>query len=199
MKKISKILLLLSVLSISAGTSFAQNRTKAFSENDIVWYGVDYSLARFVLVSESAMQIVSNYIPSINAVIIQEQEKKYNFRKYFNKKAVTIELDNVNTNNQKIDPAKLVTNNPNSITQDDVKKLISGYNAGGKTGMGLVFVAESMNKATSMGSFYVCFFDLATKEIIDSERMEGKAAGFGFRNFWAGAVYEVMKGWAKGK
>jgi len=29
--------------------------------------------------------------------------------------------------------------------------------------------------------------------------MTGKAAGFGFRNYWAGSVYNVMKNWAASK
>jgi hypothetical protein len=193
-----KIIVLL-ILSISLGTLNAQNHSKAFSESSVVWYGVDYSLARFTLVTESAMDIVTKYIPTINAVIVQEYERKYNIRKFFNKYSVAIELDNINVNNQKIEPAKLVVDVPYTINQDDVKKLVSAYNTEGKTGMGLVFIAENMNKTTSKGSFYVCFFDLATKEIIDSKRMEGKAGGAGFRNFWVGAVYDVMKEWAKAK
>lgn len=194
-----KFFVLLSILGATAGNSFAQGHNKAFSESSVTWYGVDYSLAKFTLITESTQLVVTNYIPAINAVIVQEQEKKYNIRKFFNKTNVTIELDNVNEHNQKIDPAQLGVTNTNSITQDDVKKLISTYNTAGKTGMGLVFVGENMNKTTSTGSFYVCFFDLATKNIIDSQHMVGKAAGFGFRNFWAGAVFEVMKQWAKEK
>jgi len=34
------------------------------------------------------------------------------------------------------------------------------------------------------------------KEIIDSRRIVGLAKGFGFRNYWAGSIYNVMKTWA---
>jgi hypothetical protein len=192
----SKLIVLFLILEISTGNLFAQNRSKAFAESSVTWYGVDYSLVKFTLVTESTQQIVTNYLPAINAVIVQEQEKKYNIRKFFNKSNVTIELDNVNEHNQKIDPAQLALTHASSITQDEVNKLVKSYKTAGKKGMGLVFVAENMNKSTSIGSFYVVFFDLATKEIIDSQRFVGKAGGIGFRNFWAGAVYEVMKVWA---
>jgi hypothetical protein len=62
--------------------------------------------------------------------------------------------------------------------------------------MGLVFVAENLNKITQMGSYWVCFFDLGTKEIIDMQLKTGKAAGFGFRNYWAGSAFNVMKNWS---
>jgi hypothetical protein len=194
----SKLFVVLLILGVNAGTSFAQNRSKAFAESSVTWYGVDYSLVKFTLITESTQLIVSNYLPSINDVIVQEQDK-YNIRKYFNKYNVTIELDNVNAHNQKIDPVQLAITNSSSITQDDVKKLVKSYNTAGKTGMGLVFVAENMNKSTSFGSFYVCFFDLTTKEIIDSQRIVGKAVGVGFRNYWAGAVVGAMKAWAAQK
>jgi hypothetical protein len=191
----AKFFALMLISGMVAVTSFAQNRSKAFSESTVTWYGVDYSLAKFTLITESTQQIVSLYLPSINDVIVQEQEK-YNIRKYFNKSNLNIELDNVNEHNQKIDPAQLAITHASSITQDDVKKLIKSYKTTGKSGMGLVLVAENMNKSTAIGSFYVCFFDLATKEIIDSQRYIGKASGVGFRNYWAGAVVNVMKVWA---
>jgi hypothetical protein len=194
----SKLFMVLLILGVTAGTSFAQNRSKAFAESSVTWYGVDYSLVKFTLITESTQQIVTNYLPSINAVIITEPEK-FNIRKYFNKYNVTIELDNVNEHNQKIDPAQLAITNPSSITQEDVNKLVKSYKTAGKTGMGLVFIAENMNKTTAIGSFYVVFFDLATKEIIDSQRVIGKASGFGFRNFWAGAVAAAMKAWSAQK
>jgi hypothetical protein len=63
----------------------------------------------------------------------------------------------------------------------------------------LIFIAENLNKSAQTGSYYVCFFDLATKEIIDSRRIVGKAVGIGFRNYWAGSVYNCMKAWSEEK
>jgi hypothetical protein len=196
--KPSKIFLLLLSLMIYADTLFAQDHIKVFVENSVIWYGVDYSLARFVLVNRTGSQIVETDIPSINAVIVQDKVQ-YDLYKFFNKNSVDIELDNANANNQKINPSKLITGSPHSISQDDLEKLIGSYKTDGKMGMGLVFVAENMNKVTATGSFYVCFFDLVTKKIIDAERMEGKASGVGFRNYWASTVYAVMKNWSPKK
>ncbi len=52
--KSSKIYVLLLSLMICAGTLFAQDHIKVFIENSIIWYGVDYSLARFVQVNRNA-------------------------------------------------------------------------------------------------------------------------------------------------
>jgi hypothetical protein len=196
--KLNKICLILLIFGFVINTSYGQNSSKASQEQSLVWLGVDYTLAKFIAVTESPQQVI-HYLPAINNLLIAEQEKKYNIKKYFNKTIVLNEIATVNERNAKIDPSSITSNNSHSITKDDVKKLISDFNTETKTGMGLIFVAESMSKPTVIGSFYVVFFDLATKEIIDSKRMEGKAAGFGFRNFWAGAVFEVMKNWNKSK
>lgn len=175
------------------GCSTTPEREKVLSERSVVWMGIDYSLAKFSDIEESPEAVLEK-LSAINNVVVNEAGK-YSVKKYFKKSEVTYDLTIVNSNNSKIDPAKLVSSGIHSITLDDAKRLISSYNIKGKTGMGLVFVAENMNKSKKTGSYYICFFDLATKDIIDSERVQGKASGFGFRNFWARSVLEVMKRW----
>jgi hypothetical protein len=103
----------------------------------------------------------------------------------------------VNERNSKIDPTLLVVPDKHAITPEDVKKVISSYDTKDKTGTGLVFVAENLHKVEETGSYYVVFFDISSKEIIDMERKMGKPAGIGFRNYWAGSVYNIMKAWLK--
>ncbi len=187
---------MLIVLACLSGISYGQDRTRVKNEKSITWYGIDFALARFTLVTEDPAVIVNQYLKAINAIILAEPEK-YDLRKFFLKDEVTSDLVQVEEKNTKIDPASLVIADKHEISLDDVKKEIKSYNTGGKTGMGLVFIAENLNKTTQTGSYYVCFFDLATKEIIDAKTISAKAAGFGFRNYWAGSAYNVMKAWAK--
>jgi len=191
--KTFKLIPVLVLMLYILGCSTTPEREKVLSERSVVWMGIDYTLAKFSNIEESPDAVLEK-LSAINNVVVNEG-KKYNIKKFFKKSEVTYDLTVVNSNNSKIDPAKLVTTGIHSITLDDAKKLISLYNIKGKTGMGLVFVAENMNKSKKTGSYYVCFFDLATKEIIDSERVQGKASGFGFRNYWAGSVLEAMKKW----
>jgi hypothetical protein len=191
--KTFKIIPFIILVLFIIGCSTTPEREKVLSERKVVWLGIDYSLAKFSNIEESPDAVLEK-LSAINNVVVNEAGK-YNVKKYFKKSEVTYDLTIVNSNNSKIDPAKLVTSGIHSITSDDVKKLISSYNIRGKTGMGLVFVAENMNKSKKTGSYYVCFFDLSTKDIIDSERVQGKASGFGLRNFWARSVLEVMKRW----
>ena len=193
-----KIKMMLSVLIFVLGSftlSFSLDKAKASDLTDIVWYGVDFTAAKFTLVAENPAIIVNQYLNSINTLIITEVEK-YNIQKFFNKKEVINSIDMVNENNSRIDPSTLVITNDYKLEPEKVKDIIKKYDVKEKSGTGLVFIAENLNKTSQTGSYYVCFFDIATKEIIDSRKMVGKAVGIGFRNYWAGSVYSIMKVWA---
>ncbi len=103
----------------------------------------------------------------------------------------------MNERNAKINTEGLVISDDYKITLDDVKRVIAKYNTKGKSGIGLILVAENLHKVKQTGSYYVVFFDQANKEIIDAQRFEVKAVGIGFRNYWAGSVYNIMKIWSK--
>jgi hypothetical protein len=187
---------LLLVLFFTGMVTQAQDKARAKSEKSITWYGIDFSAAKFTLVTEDPTVIVSQYLKSINA-LIQMEPDKYDLKKFFNKTEVEIDLEQANAINAKIDPASLVISDEYKITLDDVKKVISHYNTKGKPGLGLLFVAENLHKVKQTGSYYVCFFDQNTKEIVDAQRFDAKAVGIGFRNYWAGSVYNIMKTWSK--
>jgi hypothetical protein len=186
----SMLLVFSSVVLISA-----QDAARVNSEKSLTWYGIDYALAKFTLVVEDPAIIVNQYMKAINTLTITETEK-YNFKTFFNKSEVSNDLDPVKARNAAIDPANLVIADAHEITLDDVKKEIRDLQTKGE-GLGVVFVAENLNKSTQTGSYWVCFFDKSTHEIVDAKRMIGKAAGIGFRNYWAGSVYNILKTWVK--
>ena len=191
--KTKSLLLIVCLIAGLTGLVNAQDKAKAMNEKNITWLGVDFSLAKFTLVTDDPAVIVGQYLKAINTLILAEPEK-YNLRLYFNKTEVASDLDIVTERNAKIDPASIVVTDKFTVAPEEVQKVVKSYNTKG-TGMGLVFIAENLNKATQTGSYYVCFFDMATKEIVDIKLYTGKAAGFGFRNYWAGSVFNIMKTW----
>jgi len=194
--KTKSLIIVVLIFTFFSGAMQAQDKKKAEAEKNITWYGIDFTLARFTLVTEDPAAIVSTSLKAINTLILAEPEK-YDLKKFFSKSEVTPDVDIVNERNSKIDPAILVVPDKYTITPEDVKKVISNYDTKGKTGTGLVFVAENLNKIEQTGSYYVVFFDMAGKEIIDMEHKVGKATGIGFRNYWTGSAYNVMKNWLK--
>ena len=102
-------------------------------------------------------------------------------------------VDDMVANNKDIDVEKSITEDPYTITEDQVKKSVSKYKLSVKDGIGVAYVVESMSKTAEKIAIWVTFIDLSTKKVLYTERIEGKAGGFGFRNYWAGAVYQVNK------
>ena len=62
-----------------------------------------------------------------------------------------------------------------------------------KQGIGLIFVMDRLVKNQAVGCMYVVFFDIASRKIVRSERVCGRAGGAGFRNFWFRPIKETVK------
>lgn len=63
----------------------------------------------------------------------------------------------------------------------------------GSTGIGLVFVAEEIDKLQEQTVFWVAFVDLSTKKMLYTEKMAGSGSGIGFRNHWAHSFNDGIK------
>jgi len=180
----------------------AQNTAKdVFSKDDMVWYGLDFSKAKFIgqfdqaagIAPATANDMVFNYIPAWNRLIVSETTK-YDLRKTFRKTDVFFDLTIVN-NNKRINEDRLMSfndyeiENPNEV----IPQIIKSYTKGQKdSGIGLVFIVEKFHKENQEASIYVTFFDIATKEVLFFEKIVGKARGIGLRNYWAGAVHNIL-------
>lgn len=184
MKKLISISLLCSLV----------NMLSAQKTDKLVWYGVDFTSSKFVLVQENPKEIVDKYLPAINYVILSEPAK-YDIPKFF-RAEVSYNIDPVIKLNSAIDPSSLVTVREQTIEKEKLSEIISRYDTGNDSGTGLVFIAVNMNKAAGMASYYVCFFDIASKKIQEASLESAPVGGIGFRNFWVSSVYRIMNNWS---
>lgn len=190
MKKLNFILLFIAAHIFL----FAQDKSAAYNATQIVWCGLDFSMAKCVG-SEGFTDptaIKNDYFQKWNEVMLSEPDK-YDFKKFFYKDDVLYQIDMVEANNKKPNAADLVTNNSYTFDADKVQTVIANYKSDKKEGVGLVFVVESLDKTKESAFVYVTFFDLKDNKVLVTNRVEGKAGGFGFRNYWLGAFYNVMK------
>ena len=91
---------------------------------------------------------------------------------------------------------KLVKTNPSEtvdISESEISKELLTYDVEKDKGIGLVFFVESFNKFQQQVYVSVVFFDISTKTVLFVKKMNGKAVGVAFRNYWAGGLYNVMK------
>ncbi len=158
----------------------------------ITFYGVDFSLAKVYAADESAEQFLKAF-KGINE-LFQSEPKKYDIAKAFKVKCTNTSLSQVFTSISKIDAANLfIQNDKYRLTQADVNKLISELDTGTDKGIGTIIIAGLLNKSTQKATYVVVTFNIGTKEIISQKQIQGKAKGFGLRNFWAGSVHSTLK------
>ncbi|MCB0518419.1 MAG: hypothetical protein H6577_02775 [Lewinellaceae bacterium] len=183
---------LLLAFAIHPNNVGAQDASRIFNE-DITWLGVDYSKVTVLGETASPIQII-DYFDKINTLIISESEK-YNFRLALNKMEVPYDLGPVTKANAGINPDELVSMSSKSaaLTKEDVEAAVRNYDLKGQKGIGLVFVMEALDKPGGNGHMWVTFLDMATKKVLLTERMSGKPGGFGFRNYWARPIYNVLQ------
>ncbi|WP_152268783.1 hypothetical protein [Agriterribacter humi] len=206
MKQVLSLKWLLAIVFLLAGTQPLSAQTlKDFfnsSEVPLTYLGVDFTRAKvFNDIAANAMDIRDRQFAAINQVIVNEP-KKYDFQKALSKSNVTNDISFVNAKNAKIDAEKIIESNSADevrFTKATIESIVKGYKFAGKKGIGLMFIMESMNKASAQASMYVTFIDIASGKVLLTERMTAKAAGFGFRNYWAKTVYEVLDDIKKSK
>ncbi|MEO8067011.1 MAG: hypothetical protein ABI599_04885 [Flavobacteriales bacterium] len=160
----------------------------------LTFIGLDFSEAKFVARYEfpGLDKQGTMFFVRWNA-LLQTEWAKYNL-------AEPLQLGNVPTLtqfvqevNDRVDVQKAWATGDPVFDKERIPAMVKKYKTEGEEGMGCVFIVGSFNKTLEKGEFFVTFFDMKTKEVVHTERMVGKPFGFGERNFWAGAVTNVLE------
>ncbi|MBC7861348.1 MAG: hypothetical protein IAF38_00155 [Bacteroidia bacterium] len=165
-----------------------------FQEN-IIWYGLDFSAARFCNFAETPDKLKTGLIPAWN-FLIPNEPAKFNISSIFRKRNVIFDLGPVAQINAGINETQMLSFNPCSFSnpQEVIISAVKNYGPGQvASGLGLVFIVESFDKGRQVAAVYITFFDIASKQVILAEKVEGRPKGFGLRNYWAGAIFDIMK------
>lgn len=174
-------------------------QTKVVTSSEVVWAGIDFSEAKLIG-SEGFSDpddIKTRFFESWNNLIINEGDK-YDIKKFYSLDKVTNDLSVVEERNEIPDADELVINSDYSFEEGQLEEIISQYDLEeASEGTGLVYVVEAFNKTKEIATIHVVFFDIASKEILWTEKYEESPRGFGFRNYWAGAIFKVLE--ASGK
>lgn len=182
-------------------SSQAQTVQDIFTNYDIrvTWFGIDYSHSKIVgPISSfggkspiSAQELRDSYYPAWNQLILDEPSK-FALQSMIHRGSVAKDLSVVKQLNAATSLDSIEAPETPQYKRTEIQQFISTYPLEGKTGIGLVFIAESMNKITDVAFYHVVFFNIETKEILLQERFKGNAGGFGLRNYWATSYGEVM-------
>ncbi|MDH5365619.1 MAG: hypothetical protein OEW67_01425 [Cyclobacteriaceae bacterium] len=198
-----KTLLLLLILSTYL-SGFCQDTKSLFDrDTEITWLGIDFSHVKiigefshyFIAESKGAIEIRDMYFPAWN-YLVQGERNKYDFRPMLRKRDVFYNIDMIMSVNEKTNIDSLKAHSSPRYSTTEIENFVSKYDFSSirnKDGIGILFIAEALDKYSVEAYFHFVAVNMKTGEILLQDRLRGEPHGFGIRNYWAGAFYDVMK------
>lgn len=185
--------LIATLFSIVTLTCFAKGGKQDVSVVDsYVFYGVNFSKCHTFGWGQNPEQTLGA-LSEINGLFISEMDK-YNIRKFLKKNVDNMDVDVSVKQTLNRDPKTLETyNETERLSVDTIKNVIKGLELKENKGYGLMIFADFLNKKKQVGIYQYVFFDIASREIVETWEATGEAGGFGFRNYWAKSVYNTLK------
>ena len=176
--------LLVLLFLVSSMACFGQNKDALKDISSVTFYGIDFTRAKVYGAKEGPMQFKYTF-DDINKLFITEP-KKYDIGKRLGVNVEVTSLEAVNDANKTISGYTL-----DEKQIEEVIKTLPILSQEEKTG--LIMIAMLLNKADARATYQIVFFNTKTREILYSAPTNGKARGFGLRNYWAGSVHSAMK------
>ena len=150
--------------------------------DSVTFYGVDFSQVN--IVGDDAPD--SQYLQAfrrINDLFVTEPEKSDLARYDFEMVAAI----NAATDLSRARPMQATLLDKESLAAHISRLPVTG------DGVGLIIIADCLDKTRETGYFHILFFDRATRSVIAQASLSGKARGFGLRNHWARAMLNSIR------
>jgi len=191
-----KVKFLVLILLLTSNLMFAQSTADIFNSStaEITWCGLDFSKVKLVgqVGFTDPIQIKNQYFTAWNGLILSEPSK-YDLKKTFLKNKFNHNITVVEQGNNAVNVTEMVINESAlKLERKDLEAIVKSYNVEVRDQIGLVFIIESFDKLAEKATVHVTFFNTKTKEIIFTDVVVGSPKGFGFRNYWAGAICDVL-------
>lgn len=181
---------------------FSQTTADFFqNSNTAIYYlGIDFSHVKLVgefsqaygYGEQSYREIRDDYFPAWNKVVINEREK-YDIAGMLRRERVLYSPEMVMLKNKETDISTLEAYNEPNYTAEQVKQFVTEYTITPTEGIGIIFLAECLNKASTEAIFHFIAIDMQSGEILFQKKLYGTPKGFGVRNYWAGSVYNIIQ------
>lgn len=199
MKKISFLLFLL----------FLTCKTNAYTKADIfnseipiTWLGFDFTQLKFIgkatqwqdVGEISSAEIRDKYFPAWNDKFVNDKER-YIIPDAIKRMDVKYGTDVSSKANSNI-KSTFFEDNPSSyqlLDEDKINTIVSKHDFKNYKGIGFIFFVEGMDKKRKEASVWVTFVDIEKHKVLLTKRLEGKASGFGFSNFWIKSLKNVFE------
>jgi hypothetical protein len=169
------------------------------SEANITYLGIDFSHVKLIgnftefieAGGKNVMEIRDIYFPRWNMIVLDEREK-YDIAGMLRKNEVYYDIDMITAVNSRTSLENMQSFNTVKFTEENIGNFVSQYDIKGKEGIGIVFIAECLNKSAGEAIFHFVALNMATGEILFQRRLRGEPNGFGLRNYWINSLYRII-------
>lgn len=183
------LLSLIAIVSTDAANKPAKN--PAFSSDTVIWAGLDYSKVRMIGPGQfnDGDAIFPGMLQAWNDLFLRERLR---FVEKETKKRVVVDIGGVSEANKAATSKQIITSpgpddivEKSHITEQEIAKAVKSYKLDNKSGLAVVFIVDRFVKVTkAQGALYVVAFDVASRDVLFSQREIHNGTGFGFRNYW---------------
>jgi hypothetical protein len=174
-------------------TATSQSAKALFDAEKIVFYGLDFSKAKFALPDAKPNEIKDRYFDEWHQGVMTDNAR-FNKESAFQKISVFGDPFVAKKRNAAVNVADIITKDDNPLSAADIESVIAEYKDGlKKEGFGAVLVVESFNKKKEEGIAHVVLFDIAKRKVIIDKRMVGKPGGGGLTNYWLRSVQNMFE------
>lgn len=187
-----KNLFLWAALIVCSFELSAQNAKDIFTSEKIIFYGLDFSKAKFEIPDVKPEEIKNTLIPTWNTMVITDNER-FPKESAFQKLKINGDPTVVERRNAAIN-IKDAMSAGSPLSATTIQEVINDYTDGyKKEGVGAVFIIESFSKKAEKAIAHVVFFDIAKRKVLLDKRMEAAPGGAGLKNFWTRPIQTMFE------
>ena len=180
--------LIIAITLFVSVSAYSQELSRLFSEKDMTFYGLDFTAAKCIGMSEfpGGDEMVDFYIPKWNDIFMVGK-KKIRIGSPYKMKKVSYDTMVYQLNRQ-IVRDELIMDGSHSLKRSQIADIVYNFADKEKDGLGLVYIVESLNANEGFASIWISFFDIKTGELIIAEPTRGEGKGREFGIFWENAI-----------
>ncbi len=193
--------IILSFLLLISTFIFAQTAKDMVTASDVevTWLGVDFSHVKLIGEfnqwasggEKSSYQIQDIYFPAWNDLVLNEP-KKFDLEGMLRKNDLGYDTDMIRKKNEEAPLEEMEADSEPDYSKEEIASFIKEYDGDGE-GIGVVFIAEALNKRRALATYHFVAFNRSNGEILIHEELKTEPSGFGLRNYWGGSIYRAIK------
>jgi hypothetical protein len=150
----------------------------------ITWYGLDFSKGKLENDFKQPKEVRQAFLDGWNEYVCSPQA---NIKNLLEKEQLDVDLSIVTERNRNFN------NSLETPTKEIIARVIRDYKISKTEGIGLVFIVDSFDKLQEKAFVWVTFFDIASKKVLLTEKVQGKTKrSASMVLHWGEAMLDIM-------